>query len=348
LLRAYSLVFIRMGEPDPETAATLISRLDPCYPAASDALNRELCAMLVYLKSPTVARKTIALMQQPSPPPSAESLEELLARNRGYGGTIARVLANSADLQKLQYAFVLRNLRDGWTMDERKFYFKWLSDARQFSGGSSFQGFLNNIERDAFDNATDAERLAIEAAGLRKPYQLKELPKPHGPGREWILDDLLRLGETRLKARDYKAGQRAFAAARCIVCHRINGEGGATGPDLSQAAGRFSLKDMSEAIVLPSKVISDQYRASSVATKAGQVLTGRIVSETNGTLTVLVNPEDSTKIVELAKDQVEEVEPSPLSLMPADLLKPLNENEVLDLLAYLLSRGDANHPLFKK
>jgi hypothetical protein len=34
--------------------------------------------------------------------------------------------------------------------------------------------------------------------------------------------------------------------------------------------------------------------------------------------------------------------------MPADLLKPLNEDEVLDLMAYLLSRGDPNHPMFKK
>jgi len=39
---------------------------------------------------------------------------------------------------------------------------------------------------------------------------------------------------------------------------------------------------------------------------------------------------------------------SPISLMPKDLLKPLNQNEVLDLLAYLLSRGNPQDPRFKK
>jgi hypothetical protein len=34
--------------------------------------------------------------------------------------------------------------------------------------------------------------------------------------------------------------------------------------------------------------------------------------------------------------------------MPADLLDPLNEDEVLDLLAYLLSRGNPNDPMFRK
>ena len=50
-------------------------------------------------------------------------------------------------------------------------------------------------------------------------------------------------------------------------------------------AGRFSFKDLGEAIVEPSKVISDQYRASIVTTDSGKVYTGRIVNETKDTLT---------------------------------------------------------------
>jgi hypothetical protein len=45
---------------------------------------------------------------------------------------------------------------------------------------------------------------------------------------------------------------------------------------------------------------------------------------------------------------VEEQHLSATSLMPADLLKPLNESEVLDLFAYLLSRGNPNDPVFRK
>ena len=149
LLRAWSLVFIRMGAPDAPTAARLRKKLDAYYPSASDAVNRELCILLVYLKSPTVVAKTMALLRRPDAAP-AESMADLLARNPGYGGSIARMLATRPDGQKLHYAFVLRNATAGWTLDLRKEYFGFLRHAQEWSGGASFQGFLNNIDKDAY------------------------------------------------------------------------------------------------------------------------------------------------------------------------------------------------------
>jgi putative heme-binding domain-containing protein len=348
LLRVYQLVFTRMGEPDAATAARLAKKFDAHFPDRTDPLNRELSTLLVYLKSPTIIAKTIELMRKESVKADVEHMDELLARNRGYGDVIARMYANQADPQKLHYLVVLRNLRDGWTWEQRKFYFQWLNEARKRSGGASYQGFLNNIERDAFDDASDSERLAIESAGLRRPFQMKELPKPKGPGRDWKLDALVKFAEPKLTGRNFKNGQRMYAAARCIVCHRFNGEGGATGPDLSQVAGRFNLKDLCESMIEPSKVVSDQYRASVVTTDSGKVYTGRVINDTKDKLTILLDPEDSTKIAEIKKSAVEEIKPSPVSLMPEGLLKPLNDNEVLDLLAYLLSRGDPKSPMFRR
>src|SRR5262249_44755110 len=154
--------------------------------------------------------------------------------------------------------------------------------------------------------------------------------------------------EPRLKGRDFKNGQKMFAAARCIVCHRFYGDGGATGPDLTQVAGRFSLRDLAESIVEPSKVVPDLFRASVVTTSAGKQYTGKIVREGKDTITILIDPEDSTKVVEIKKSEVEDTKPSPVSLMPAGLLKPLNTEEVLDLLAYLLARGDQRHAMFRR
>ena len=105
---------------------------------------------------------------------------------------------------------------------------------------------------------------------------------------------------------------------------------------------------MAESIIEPSKVISDQYKASIVTTLSGKRYSGKIVSETKDMITIVIDPEDSTKVVEVKKSDVDEVKLSPTSLMPEDLLKPLNEGEVLDLMAYLLSRGDPKHPVFKK
>src|SRR5262249_51457573 len=156
-------------------------------------------------------------------------------------------------------------------------------------------------------------RLAIEAARLRKPFQVKALPQPVGPGRDWTLDELVKFAEPRLKGRDFKNGQKMFAAARCIVCHRFYGDGGATGPDLTQVAGRFSLRDLAESIVEPSKVVPDLFRASVVTTSAGKQYTGKIVSEGKDTITILIDPEDSTKVVEIKKSEVEDTKPSPVS-----------------------------------
>ena len=347
-LRALSLVFIRMGTPTPETAAKFVGKLDGFFPSDLPLVNRELCSMLIYLQSPTIVAKTIEQLARPSPERTPEEMSDLLARNKGYGSTVAGVLKNSVDPQKWHYGFVLRNAKVGWTMDLRKSYFAFLNDCRTKTGGASFQGFINNAERDFFDNSTDAERLAIEALGMRKPFVAKELPKATGPGKDYSLAEIIAGATEKLKDRDFKNGQKMFGAARCIVCHRFFGDGGATGPDLSQAAGRFQLKDLTEAIVDPSKVVSDQYRGSIVVTESGQVFRGKIVSETKDDITILVNPEDSTKVEVIKKTDIEETKPLVESVMPKDLLKELNENEVYDLLAYLLSRGDEKHALFKK
>ena len=125
-----------------------------------------------------------------------------------------------------------------------------------------------------------------------------------------------------------------------------------TGPWLnccsSPTEARCSIKDLGEAIVDPSKVISDQYRAHTIVTLSGKAVTGRVASEIDGKLTVLVNPEDITKVEEIAKDDIDEMVTSTVSLMPKDLLKSLNKDEVLNLLAYLLSRGNPNDPMFAK
>ncbi len=348
VLRAYHLVFTRMGEPDKDTAAKLVAKFDQMFPTKSDNVNRELAQLLVYLKSPTIVEKVCSELKKPSKPLTVEGLDEVILRNRGYGGTVANLIKNAADQQKLSYIFTLRNATVGWNMDHWKAYFGAIAEARTKAGGASFQGFLDNIEKDAFANATDAERLAIEASGLRKPFKPKELPKPIGPGKDWTTAEVVAL-EAKLKSgRNFKNGERAFAAARCVVCHRVGGDGGATGPDLSQVAGRFGIREMAEALVEPTKVVSDQFKASVIRTTDDKTFVGKIVNESGTTYTIVTDPEDSTKVVEVKKADVESVKPSNVSLMPEKLLNSLNEAEVLDMLAYMFSRGDSNHAMFRK
>ncbi|MDA1051545.1 MAG: c-type cytochrome [Planctomycetota bacterium] len=348
LLRAYQLVFIRLGNPidgDDITSAALTKKFDDLFPQKSDFVNRELAILMIHFQSPDAAKKLVPLLTRERVA-SQESIGELLTRNSGYGGTIAAMLANQPDQQQYHYAFNLRNLKTGWTLDQRKTYFAWFDKARQWSGGASYPKFLTNIDNDAFANCTDIERLAVEASGVRKPYVAPALPKPAGPGKEYAVGDVIALATDKLKGRNFKNGEKMYKAARCVVCHRFGGDGGATGPDLTQLAGRFNLKDLTDAIVDPSKVISDQFKASIIATTDGKVITGQLVSETKDSVTLLIDPENATKVVEIKKTDIEASQPSSVSLMPKDLLKSLNEREVLDLLAYLLSRGNPGDAMF--
>ncbi len=85
-----------------------------------------------------------------------------------------------------------------------------------------------------------------------------------------------------------------------------------------------------------------------MTTVNGKVYTGRLAGDDEKSITILTNPEVSTEVAVIPKEDVDEITPSKTSLMPSDLLKPLNEAEVLDLMAYLLSRGNAEDAVFQK
>ena len=127
----------------------------------------------------------------------------------------------------------------------------------QRSGGASYEGFVINIRKEALANVSPGERRALEATTIEPPPAVDELPQPKGPGRERTVSEVIALAEGGLQGRDYENGKRTYGAARCAACHRFDGEGGATGPDLTNVAGRFNIHDLTEALIEPSKVVPD-------------------------------------------------------------------------------------------
>ncbi len=150
-----------------------------------------------------------------------------------------------------------------------------------------------------------------------------------------------------MTGRNFDRGRKLFGEAKCFACHRFANEGGSLGPDLTMAAGRFSARDLLESILDPSKEISDQYAAVVIRTDA-QTYVGRIVNLHGDTYQVMTDMLDPNKLTAINRKTVESIKPSKVSPMPEGLLDTFKEDEVLDLMAYLLSRGDRNHAMFKK
>jgi putative heme-binding domain-containing protein len=357
LVRAYELALVRLGEPSADAKARIATRLRPLFPSGSFELDRALASLLVAIRAPGIVDTLAAMLAAPTHAAGAtnvaiddDALRRLEKKNAGYGKTLRASLDRPSDLLQLHIAYVLRTVteKDAWSPAARGQYLGWFVQARQWTGGPSYRLYLRNMEHESLAGLTENEKLALETNGIRTPYAPPPLPKPVGPGREWTAEELLAAAKERLHVgRDFERGKRAFAAARCIVCHRFGDDGGATGPDLTRAAGRFQLADLVEAIVHPSKVVSDQYRGSVVQTADGRVATGRIVSESAEAITLVTDPEDATKFVEIGRSDIEEILPAAESLMPRGLLAPLGEDEVLDLIAYVLSNDKPYAEFFK-
>jgi putative heme-binding domain-containing protein len=319
LLRAYELAFIRLGKPDAAAAQAIVARLNPLFPAQSEWVNRELCQVLLYLDAPEIVVRTMAKLK------TAQTQED-----------------------QLHYVFVLRHARHGWTPELRKAYFSWLGMAEStYRGGASFKNFVGRIRKDAVETLTGAERVALaDVIEGRHKVESVQSQTTRQFIHNWQLEDLLPLLERVERGRSFKRGQEAYQAAQCYKCHRLNGDGGATGPDLTGAGNRFSPRDLLESIVTPSKVISDQYRSTRIATSEGEVITGRIIEETGDKIRVRTDP-FATEPVEVAKTAIESRDPSPVSEMPQGAINVLSKEEILDLIAYLRSAGNANDAAFK-
>ena len=321
LMRVYEVVLNRYGRPDESEQRTLIARFDPYYPSRDRDLNAELSQLLIYLEAPDAATKTVALLEQ------APTQEE-----------------------QIHYAQALKSLKGGWTPATRKAYFSWFVKASQYKGGNSLRGFMANMKRSAIANLSEAEKEELKPIIDAKPASMASTSAlPDRPFvKEWTLDELASTVVAGLTDRDYNRGRALFAAAKCFACHRCNDEGGGVGPDLTGVAGRFNTKDLLESIIVPSKTISDQYESVTISTSDGRVITGRIVNLHGDNL--MINPDmlDPNNMVNVPRSNIEEVKRSPVSMMPAGLLNTLHKDEILDLVAYLLSRGDRQSPMFRR
>ena len=322
LLRAYAVTFVRLGKPDEASRAREIAKFEPLFPGEVRELNAELAQMLVYLEAPQAANKIVKALV------TAPSQEE-----------------------QLDYARALRVLKTGWSMDLRKAYFEWYVKAGTFRGGSSLNGFLRDMKKDAVANLSESEVAQLKPILDAKPVAKKPIENilaGRSVIKDWKVNDLVpNLPKGLQKGRNYDRGRLLFGAVGCFNCHRYSGEGGAVGPDLTNAGGRFNPRDLLESIIEPSKEISDQYAQIVITKKDGDDVVGRVGNLNQDTIQVVTDMFDPGNFANIKRSDIKSIAPSKVSPMPEGLVNTLKEDEIQDLLAYLISRGDRNNRAFK-
>lgn len=319
LFRAFSLIFSRLGRGEREDRERVAEHLSSEMPYESPALNREALQLLVYLEHSDAAQWGIDLLSK------APSQEE-----------------------QMSYAKSLRHLQVGWTRDLRKRFFEWFTRAKGYKGGASFSLFVGNMKKDALANTPDSERIAlkdkIEAEPASEPVFAAV---PRSFVKAWSVEDFDDVIHVGLEGnRDFENGRKMFGATTCFACHRFNEEGGAIGPDLTSVSGKFGPRDLLESIVDPSKEISDQYGQMIFTMNDGSIFMGRIMNLTGDTVKVNTNMMIPDEVVVVDRKRLASMKESPISMMPPGLLNTLEKDDVLDLLAYLISKGNPEDPLF--
>jgi len=346
LLRAVSLCLLRLGPIAPADAGAVIARLEPFYPAHDERLDNEISRVLGHLGAPTVVGKTLALMDATTTKALAYDAA-LLARHE-YGDAILKAMANTPNVQNIHFAAAIRRVQAGWTLADRKRYFGWLNDTLQKDGGKSFAGYVRAIREDAIAHLPPADAAAVSwLLGDVAKVDLGTLPTPKGPAGGWTTDTALALFADELAGRNHDNGKRMFAAGRCVACHRFRGEGGYAGPDLGSLGKRFTIRDILVAICEPSQSISEQYMASKVTLREGAVRYGRMIWRNEQELALAMDPYDLGALTKLPAADVASVEASQVSLMPPGTIAAMGKDEVMDLIAYLVSGGDRKHKVFQ-
>ncbi len=192
---------------------------------------------------------------------------------------------------------------------------------------------------DSFAPALSAALQAAPLDNAQKTLVAKLFPAPAGKDAK----PLPPLGELAKLKGNAGNGQKLYASTgKCITCHVVNGEGKDVGPNLSEIGAKLSRQALFESIVFPSAGISHNYEAWTIVLTNGTTQTGLVVSEDGEKLSLKGN---DALVRTIAIKEIDERQKNTISLMPADLAKLLSQEEMADIVEYLVTLKKATVPV---
>lgn len=129
---------------------------------------------------------------------------------------------------------------------------------------------------------------------------------------------------------DMRAGYE-LTKKHCLVCHKLNGEGGEVGPDLT-GVGRADLDALLANVIDPNQVIGKGYENVEVETKDDRIVSGRLIEETETRVVLLAaGPKEEV----IARADIERMRVSELSVMPEGL-EQIPDEEFRNMILFIL------------
>ena len=145
-------------------------------------------------------------------------------------------------------------------------------------------------------------------------------------------DEILQLATNAAPGKNLTAG-RALFEKNCATCHRFGPMGTDVGPDLTTINSRFKKRDILEAILFPSKLVSDQYQSEIIKTATASH-NALVVRETAAAVQVRVNTDPGKPIV-IQKSAITSREKSEVSFMTEGLIDKTSQADIANLMAFI-------------
>lgn len=316
---------ITAGDIDAARLQQVHQKLIGRFPSTDERLTRELANVLAFCGQPEASTKILAALPKGDDNPALQI--HLLKALRGTTGA--------------------------WTAAQKATLMDVYARAAQWRGGASFPGFINLLFEGTiasfspeekqmaygkvpqFAPLSEAELAAASANAARARTSNPATARSRGIraiSREETFDEQI---FTPLRTPAQPARGRAHFEQTCAQCHRFGGLGTDFGPDLTTLASRFKKRDVVEAILWPSRAVSDQYQSVEITTTDKQTLFGLVAREDADKVAIQMTPAE--RPIEIAKAKIAGRKPSPVSLMPEGLVDDLSQSQLADLLAFLLN-----------
>ncbi|MDF1755661.1 MAG: c-type cytochrome [Verrucomicrobiales bacterium] len=197
---------------------------------------------------------------------------------------------------------------------------------------------LTAIEKGKFPRQAIAPLHARQIVNLGDESLQKQLTRVWGEIRETPEEKKQEIAkwhqiltQESIAASDPVKGKMIFSQV-CGACHRLYGEGGLVGPDLT-GSDRHSLDYLLENTINPNDVVPVDYQLTVFTMNDGRVVSGVVPEESEKTVTV----QATTEKITLNKSEIKTRQTLPNSLMPEGLLKAMDPESVKDLIAYLMT-----------